>query len=272
MGNSKWRKICFAQSIFLTSCAVERKQLFSPRPFRYTRRAMKWDIKLNTCRAGCYGHRSSSCALSLMLFVLVSGCSLLTTSPRLAEPPDGRASQTGIASWYGPGFHGRATASGEIYNQNEFTAAHRTLPLGTRVMVTNLENGNATEVSINDRGPFANGRIIDLSYAAAQSIAMVGPGTALVRIDVIDGLARFEAIRPSLDYTLQLGSFAQIENAQQLRDRLAKSFANVTISPLRSKDLTYYRVQLGTYSDRGAAEEQARAVSQAGYSVVIVEK
>ena len=88
---------------------------------------------------------------------------------RVHRRPTARLSQTGIASWYGPGFHGKATASGEIYNQNEFTAAHQTLPLGTRVMVTNLENGSATEVSVNDRGPFAKGRIIDLSYCARRS-------------------------------------------------------------------------------------------------------
>ena len=112
--------------------------------------------------------------------------SALATNSLQSQAPSNGVSQTGIASWYGPGFHGKATASGKVYNQNELTAAHQTLPLGTRVMVTNLENGSATEVLVNDRGPFAKGRIIDLSYAAAQSIKMVGPGTALVRLDVID--------------------------------------------------------------------------------------
>jgi rare lipoprotein A len=180
--------------------------------------------------------------------------------------------QIGIASWYGPGFHGKATASGEVYNQNDLTAAHQTLPLGTRVMVTNLENGSATEVLVNDRGPFAKGRIIDLSYAAAQSIDIVGPGTALVRLDVIDSPKRVESIPASLDYTLQMGSFSQLENAQQLRERLVKSFADVRIAPLQSRDTTYYRVHLGSFSSRAAAEEQARQVSQAGYSVVIMER
>lgn len=206
------------------------------------------------------------------ILIILAGCSLPTakvTPPRL---PDGRISQTGIASWYGPGFHGKATASGEIYNQHDMTAAHQTLPLGTKVLVTNLENGSATEVVINDRGPFAKNRIIDLSYAAAQSINMVGPGTALVRIDVIESPVRIQSIRSNLDYTLQLGSFSQLENAQQLRERIAKSFANVLITPLHSKDTTYYRVHLGTFSSRAAAEEQAHQVSQAGYSVIIMEK
>lgn len=180
--------------------------------------------------------------------------------------------QTGIASWYGPGFHGQATASGVIYNQNELTAAHQTLPMGTRVMVTNLNNGRIVEVLVNDRGPFAKGRIIDLSHSAAQSIDMIGPGTAPVRIEVIEAPYRIQSIRASLDYTLQLGSFSQLGNAQQFRDRLQRSFSDIAIVPLQSGKGAYYRVQLGTFSDRAAAEEQARQLAQNGYSVVIMEK
>lgn len=211
-------------------------------------------------------------ALACVSWVIVAGCSVPVSKVALPVPAETRVSQTGIASWYGPGFHGKATASGVIYDQNELTAAHQTLPLGTKVMVTNLENGSSTEVLVNDRGPFAKGRIIDLSYAAAQSIDMIGPGTALVRVDVIGGPTRVNAIRPSLDYTLQLGSFSQMENARQLRDRLATLFADVTIAPLNSKDATYYRVQLGSFSNRRAAEDKARQVSQAGYAVIIMEK
>jgi peptidoglycan lytic transglycosylase len=214
--------------------------------------------------------RCGSAALVFLAFVI--GCSVPPSKVTVRLAPENRLSQTGIASWYGPGFHGNATASGDIYNQIDLTAAHQTLPLGTRVMVTNLETGSSTQVTINDRGPFAKGRIIDLSYAAAQSIDMVGPGTALVRVDVIDSPTRIQTIRPSLDYTLQVGSFSQLENAQQLRDRLAKSFTHVTIVPLQLKDLTYYRVQVGTFTDRAAAEEQARQVTQSGYSPIIMEK
>jgi rare lipoprotein A len=186
--------------------------------------------------------------------------------------PEGRATQTGIASWYGPGFHGQATASGTIYDQNQLTAAHQTLPLGSRVMVTNLSNGRAIEVLVNDRGPFAKGRIIDLSHAAAQSIDMIGPGTAPVRIEVIEAPYRIHSIRASLDYTLQLGSFAQLENARQLRDRLQPSYSDVLIVPLQSGSGAYYRVQVGTYSSRAAAEDQARQLARSGYSVIIMEK
>jgi len=97
----------------------------------------------------------------------------------------GPTSQRGVASWYGPGFQGRKTASGARYNQNAMTAASRTLPLGTRVMVTNLDNGKKAEVTINDRGPYVDDRIIDLSRAAARKIGMIKPGTAPVRIDII---------------------------------------------------------------------------------------
>lgn len=208
----------------------------------------------------------------LVLLLLAVGCSLPSARVRAPRPPEVPLSQVGIASWYGPGFHGKPTASGGIYNQNDFTAAHQTLPLGTRVMVTNMENGSATEVTINDRGPFAKERIIDLSYAAAQALDMIGPGTALVRIDVVDSPAPMRSIRTSLNYTLQLGSFSQLENAQQLRDQLAKSFTDVTINPLKSKDATYYRVNLGSFPSRADAEERARQVAHAGYSVIIMEK
>ena len=233
---------------------------------------MNKSITSNHCQLKSYRKTRRRNALGFLALVVVSGCAVPAAKVPPPPLPESRVSQTGIASWYGPGFHGKATASGEVYNQNDMTAAHQTLPLGTKVMVTNMENGSAAEVLVNDRGPFAKNRIIDLSYAAAQSINMVGPGTALVRVDVIDSPVRLSAIRSNLDYTLQLGSFAQLENAQQLRDRVAKSFSNVIITPLQAKDGTYYRVHLGNFSNRGAAEEQARQVSQAGYSVIIMEK
>jgi rare lipoprotein A len=91
----------------------------------------------------------------------------------------------GTASWYGPGFHGKKTASGEIYDQRKLTAAHKTLPLGTKARVTNLDNGSTVEVEINDRGPFIPGRIIDLSRAAAGALGFVQSGTAPVQVELI---------------------------------------------------------------------------------------
>jgi rare lipoprotein A len=208
----------------------------------------------------------------IILFVFLAACSVPPSQVLLSSSSGTRLTQTGVASWYGPGFHGKATASGVIYNQNDLTAAHQTLPLGTRVMVTNLENGRSTELFINDRGPFAKGRIIDLSYAAGEALGMIAPGTIPVRLEIVETPYKIQSIRASLDYTLQLGSFSQIENAQLLRDRLAQSFSDVAIIPLQMKDLTYYRVQLGNFANRAAAEEQARQVAQSGFPVIVMEK
>jgi rare lipoprotein A len=121
----------------------------------------------------------------LIAFTIVSMQSCATRKPPLAITPSIGARQTGIASWYGHPYHGRATASGEIYDMDRDTAAHQTFAFGTWVRVDNLDNGKRTEVRINDRGPFKRGRIVDLSRAAARKIDMIGPGTAKVRLTVI---------------------------------------------------------------------------------------
>ena len=215
-------------------------------------------------------HRHVGPYLLPLLFLI--GCTVLLSRTDLLFAQE-RISQTGIASWYGPGFHGKPTASTTIYNQNELTAAHPTLPLGSRVMVFNLENGNSVEVIINDRGPYAKGRIIDLSFAAGKALGMIESGTAPVRLEVIDGGPRkIQSIPNSLNYTLQVGTFSQLRNARHLHEWLSKSHAEVSIVPLLGKDAMYYRVQLGTFIDRNAAEEQACQLSQAGFPVIIMEK
>lgn len=222
------------------------------------------------------GPRWLGTALFPLLFFIA--CSLPPTDVKAPTPlpPGSGASQTGVASWYGPGFHGRPTASGAIYDQHELTAAHQTLPLGTRVMVTNLDSGRSTEVTINDRGPFAKGRIIDLSYAAARTLGVIGPGTIPVRIEVIDsGPSKIQKIRQSLDYTLQAGSFTEIENALRLKAQLSKSYpqiSQVSIVPVQGKDATYYRVRLGTFSNRREAEGHARQLARKGFPIIIMEK
>jgi rare lipoprotein A len=219
--------------------------------------------------------RNAPVLISIFLVLLaLPACSLPPSRVKVPSVPgaDIPLTQTGTASWYGPGFHGKATASGVIYNQNDFTAAHQTLPLGTKVMVTNLENGSAIEVTINDRGPFVKARIIDLSYAAGAALGMIGPGTIPVRIEVIDSPYPIRSIPASIHYTLQLGSFSQLDNAEQLRRRVAGVFSDVSIVAFSAKDTTYFRVRLGSYSDRHAAEAQARRVAHAGFSVMIVEK
>lgn len=131
---------------------------------------------------------AAACALALLLAML-SGCGRShQPSARVPRPPRPAkigATETGVASWYGHPYHGRATASGEIYDMEKFTAAHRTLPFETWLDVTNLANGKHVEVRITDRGPFVDGRIIDLSHAAAQKIDMLRAGTVRVRLKVI---------------------------------------------------------------------------------------
>jgi rare lipoprotein A len=119
--------------------------------------------------------------------IAVAGCAGPLTRPAAVTPPALRGStQTGRASWYGQAHHGQMTASGERFDMHALTAAHPTLPFGTRVRVVNLDNDRAVEVRINDRGPITPGRIIDLSYAAARALGAIAPGLITVRLTVLD--------------------------------------------------------------------------------------
>jgi len=150
--------------------------------------------------------------------------------------------QTGNASWYGKKFHGRPTASGERYNMYKESAAHKTLPLGTFVRVLNFSNNKQITVKINDRGPFVKGRIIDLSYAAAKKIGLIGPGVARVRIAAlgrqVGKLKSPQGIKPVVeirdlnlgDFTVQVGAFQNKNNALKLADRLKVIFDYVDVS------------------------------------------
>jgi len=127
-------------------------------------------------------------AATLAIGLALTSCA--TTRPMRVESPPVEA-QVGVASYYAGSWHGRRTASGERFDMHELTAAHRTLPFGTRVRVTNLNNGREVIVRINDRGPWKKKRVIDVSYAAARKLGMIGPGTAKVRLDIVaDSAAR----------------------------------------------------------------------------------
>ena len=198
----------------------------------------------------------------------LSGCGLIFgRSKPPAESHPGTV-QTGMASWYGPGFHGKRTANGEVYDQYDLTAAHQTLPLGTRVAVTNLNNGRQVEVRINDRGPFVKDRAIDLSYAAARTLDMIGPGTIPVRIEVL-GDQHVQAAAAT--YTLQVGSFADRDNAMRLKSTLARRFDGVYLATLEGQAGKYYRVRLGRFIRRDEAAQFARSVTPLGLPVIIVE-
>src|SRR6058998_180411 len=193
-----------------------------------------------------------------------AGCALVRAP---APPPITDGVQVGVASWYGPGFHGNHTANGEIYDQYELTAAHPSLALGTRVMVTNLENGRAVQVRVNDRGPFVDGRAIDLSYAAARTIGMIGPGTSRVRIDVLGKAPPRFVPSPPRDlptgvYTVEVASLSDAGRAQHLRQVLAHRFPDAFVSPLAGGTSSYYRVRIGPYPFRTAAVARAEMVNR----------
>lgn len=201
-------------------------------------------------------------ALLLLAVLAAASCA------RLSYVPEG-APQTGLASWYGPDFHGKLTSNKEIYDMYDMTAAHRTLPFGTRVMVTNLENGRAATVRINDRGPFVGERIIDLSYAAARVLGMVGPGTTRVRLDILrDG---FPPPAGGAWY-VQAGSFILKDNASRLAGELGKrGYQGVKLSLYKTPTQVYYRVRIGA-PDEASARALARRLNADGYVILVLEE
>jgi rare lipoprotein A len=169
--------------------------------------------------------------------------------------------QQGLASWYGPDFHGKRASSGEIYDMHAMTAAHRTLPIGTLVRVRQLENNRTIEVRINDRGPFVRERerIIDLSYEAARQLGVVGPGTAPVEVVAVGAAPGSPVDLYSGNFTFQVGAFASRENAERLRAELNPRFGNAHIVTFDRGDRVFYRVRVGkclSLEEASAYEEQ----------------
>lgn len=161
--------------------------------------------------------------------------------------------ETGVASWYGYPFHGRTAADGEIYRMEKLTAAHRTLPFNTWVRVVNLTNAKAVEVRIIDRGPFIDGRIIDLSQAAARAIEMIGPGIAPVRLEILSS----PSLAPDLDlFGVQVGAFRDRRNAERVRALMESRYGAAHIV-LRDGDPGLWRVVVGSE----ATMEGARTLS-----------
>jgi rare lipoprotein A len=175
--------------------------------------------------------------------------------------------QYGMASWYGEEFHGRSTSSGEVYDMYQLTCAHNTLPLGTIVMVTNLENGRSLELKVNDRGPFVKERILDVSYAASQMLGMWEKGTALVKVEVL-----VPGIEPVQRFTLQVGSFADENNAQQLVEQLRKNFENVHMTTVETPTQKYHRVRVGQFETKDSALILAEKLSQLGFKVLVTSR
>ncbi len=165
--------------------------------------------------------------------------------------------ETGIASWYGHPYHGRTAASGEIYDMETLTAAHPTLPFNTRVRVTNTQNGNSVEVRIMDRGPFVEGRIIDLSHAAARALGMVEPGTVPVRVEVI----RIPKVDSTDRFAVQVGAFLNRATAEQLQVHMQKEYG-VARLVLRDGDPVMWRVWVGSEPTEEAARVLALRIRE----------
>jgi len=190
----------------------------------------------------------------------------------LAAPPSATAlagpvyRETGVASWYGKDFQGRKTASGEIFDMYGMSAAHRTLPLGTVIRVTNLENYKSLKVKVNDRGPFVKNRFLELSYGAAKELGFLAQGTAPVKIEIL------EPVSGSALYTVQAAVFAEEEAAKMLKDRLSKKFEQISIVPFESKLGKFYRVRVGSYSTEEKAELVAGKLKLEGLEPIVFRK
>ncbi|MFZ1983375.1 MAG: septal ring lytic transglycosylase RlpA family protein [Desulfatitalea sp.] len=239
--------------------------------------------------------------LALLLGLMVQACSVVSERPPTPMPPTvpGQPKpyrvngdwyqplahargfeEEGLASWYGEEFHGRKTSNGEIYDMYGVTAAHKTLPLGTYVRVHNLANNRTLDVRVNDRGPFVNGRVIDLSYTAAQQLGVVGPGTAPVKIVALG--APVEQSTPGqapqyvpLDYysgnfTFQVGAFAERANADRLVQKLAQSYQNAHMVPYFDGSRTFYRVRVGQSANLEAAAAYEQSLKATGFPETFV--
>lgn len=183
--------------------------------------------------------------------------------------------ERGVASWYGTKFHGRRTSSGEPYDMYAMTAAHKSLPLPTYVRVTNIENGRSVVLKVNDRGPFHENRIIDLSYSAAWKLGILAKGTGFVEVVALDPRApeplQVAEAAPSpasesVKLYLQTGSFSVRANAEQMKWRMQTvSGGPVNIEPVRIGGRTTYRVRVGPIADVIKADRLAQQISDLGH-------
>jgi rare lipoprotein A len=206
-------------------------------------------------------------ALALLLALAAALCGCAKKKHVASHPfPAPLGPETGIASWYGHPYHGRPAANGEIYDMEQMTAAHRTLPFGTWVRVNNLTNGKTVDVRIIDRGPFIDGRIIDISHAAARAIDLIGPGIAQVRLDII---AAPPAASIQELYAIQIGAFRDRDRAERLWRAMEQQFGSARIV-LRAGNPNLWRVLAGTATNMEDANRLADQVrAQAGEALVV---
>ena len=184
--------------------------------------------------------------------------------------------EKGIASWYGTKFHGRRTSSGETYDMYAMTAAHKTLPLPTYVRVKNLNNGKYIIVKVNDRGPFHENRIIDLSYTAAIKLDIIKKGTGLVEVRVIDPMRSTKnslvnekknetSTNQDISFYIQVGTFGELENAEILKQKLSSLGDDlIKISNVVTSGKTLYRVRIGPITDTKLSDPIVAKLSSFG--------
>ena len=213
------------------------------------------------------------------VFVIAScaGKAPLPATTAALEPPASAATpsaqphgqiyrETGTASWYGADLHGKPTASGETFDMNGVSAAHRTLPLGTVIRVTNLDNYKTIDARVSDRGPALRSRILELSYGAARDLGFVRDGTARVKFETI------APIQSSGVYTVQAAVFVEEEHAKTLKGRLQTKYETVYIVPAETNLGRFYRVRVGLYPSEEKAERIAAKLALDGLEPVVMRK
>ena len=200
------------------------------------------------------GQLRSLVSLPVFLLCVLAACSAPVPKPTYFPGYPIGYVERGMASWYGPGFHGNKTANGERYDMHRLTAAHRTLPLGSVAVVRSMSSGRQVTVRINDRGPFARGRVLDLSLAGARALGMVGNGTDQIELRVVGfqgRTAEMGALR------IQIGSFAEQQNALNLLERANRAYPGGRIQTVDLPEGRRYRVQVGEFQTEAQAEVAA---------------
>ena len=205
------------------------------------------------CRPPVFWLRPLNHLSILLCFWLLVSCSSPPKPTYFPGYPIGYV-ERGMASWYGPGFHGNKTANGERYDMHKLTAAHRTLPLGSVAVIRSTSTGRQVTVRINDRGPFAKGRVLDLSFAGAQALGMIGQGTDQIELRVVG----FQGRMSDMGFLrVQIGSFAEQQNALKLLQQAKRVYSGGRIQTVDLPDGRRYRVQVGEFATESQAESAA---------------
>lgn len=174
--------------------------------------------------------------------------------------------ELGIASWYGPPYHNRRAANGELYDMNQMTAAHRTLPLNSIVRVTNVKTGNSAIVRITDRGPFIGERMLDLSLAAAKAVDVWAPGTAWVKMEVLETPAPIDS---GGKWAVQIGAFESAETAEQIKQSISSRYTMARVLEFTGATGEWVKVRVPN-DDRASAEEISRTITTPEGGVFLV--